>query len=236
MKANPLKKNNVLAIQWNMNGFFNNLGNLEVLVQKHQPIVLAIQETHKISIKQLNNSLGKKYNWTHYNEPGHSYRSTAIGIHKDYNSEEIEINSDLLMVGMRLKTPFPISVISGYLPNDTPNVENRITKALQDVDQPMLVMMDANGHHPSWGCKTTNPRGIAIANYAINSGLSFLNDGSNTRISGTSESAIDISMEPHKEGRTGNNNNQAKKMHQLNKPYSEKKIRQEEKCRKNSKK
>lgn len=67
-----------------MNGFFNNLGDLEALVHEYQPIVLAMQETHKVSNNQLNISLGKRYHWKHYNQPGHSYRSTAIGIRKDY--------------------------------------------------------------------------------------------------------------------------------------------------------
>lgn len=33
-------------LQWNLNGFFNNLHELQILVREHSPDVIALQETH----------------------------------------------------------------------------------------------------------------------------------------------------------------------------------------------
>lgn len=52
----------VLAIQWNINGFFNNLADLELLVNNMKPVVLALQEIHKASVSSMNNTLKKGYN------------------------------------------------------------------------------------------------------------------------------------------------------------------------------
>lgn len=83
-KPNSNIINKTLIIQWNMNGFFNNLVNLEILVHEHRPIILAIQEVHKATVSQLNNTLGKRYDWYLAREQEHSHRSAEIGIIKSY--------------------------------------------------------------------------------------------------------------------------------------------------------
>lgn len=53
----PHGHDQTLIRQWNINGYFNNLADLELLVRDLSPTVLAIQEIHRADIGQLNRSL-----------------------------------------------------------------------------------------------------------------------------------------------------------------------------------
>ncbi|XP_062704291.1 uncharacterized protein LOC134286654 [Aedes albopictus] len=48
-----------LVMQWNINGFWNNFPDLELLVHEQQPLVIALQEIHRIDEGAMNNTLGR---------------------------------------------------------------------------------------------------------------------------------------------------------------------------------
>lgn len=184
----------VFAIQWNINGFFNNLPDLEIQVHKLRPVVLALQETHKASVSAMNNSLGKGYTWIA--KSGHNkYHSVALGISSELNFSEITLDTDLPIVAARILWPFPVSVVSFYLPNGKiPNLKNILKKAMKTIPQPIVLLGDCNGHHQAWGSRVPNARGALVAQLASSCGLTILNDGSPTFIRKQVQTSIDISL------------------------------------------
>lgn len=48
-------------MQWNLNGYWNNLHDLELLAHDHQPFVIALQEIHRINESAMNNTLRQRY-------------------------------------------------------------------------------------------------------------------------------------------------------------------------------
>lgn len=56
-QAPALPKPSSFCLQWNVNGFFNNLGDIELLTAEDPPWVLALQEVNKVTTDQLNHSV-----------------------------------------------------------------------------------------------------------------------------------------------------------------------------------
>ncbi|XP_065092031.1 uncharacterized protein LOC135712853 [Ochlerotatus camptorhynchus] len=187
-------RSTTLAIQWNMNGFFNNLGDLEILVQNNSPMFLALQETHRANIGQMNRTLASKFHWINNCSQSNIYHSVAVGIADGIPFTPINLNTDLPIVGAKVESPFPLSVINIYLPHGKiPDLLNKLQRALALIDGPLLLLGDVNGHHPSWGSPKANPRGSTIAELIESLDLVTLNDGSSTFVRGQYETTIDIS-------------------------------------------
>lgn len=50
-------ENNNIILQWNLNGYFNNVTELQLLISKYQPKTILLQETHLLpekTVKQAN--------------------------------------------------------------------------------------------------------------------------------------------------------------------------------------
>lgn len=192
--SNETSANTPFAIQWNINGYLNNLSDLEILLRHQQPIILAIQETHRVSVNRLNLSLQRRYKWT-LKCNDNIYHSTAIGVLSTIPYSTLQLNTDLPLVGVRLEYPFPLTVISGYLPNGRiEDLKLRLTNALQGLQSPVLILWDVNGHHPEWGSRSPNDRGLLIMEVAETLDLVVLNDGATTFTRGQQESTVDVSL------------------------------------------
>lgn len=183
-----------LAVQWNMNGYFHNLPDLEMIVDRLRPIALAIQEVHRVTVAQMNATLKQQYKW--YVKSGNNvYQSTAVGISADIPAEELDIDTDLPIIGARISWPFPVSIISVYLPNGRiPDLKNCLRGILERIPGPIILLGDVNGHHMAWGSRHNDIRGAVIAELACQYDLTILNDGSPTFSRGVTESSIDISL------------------------------------------
>lgn len=172
----------------------NNLGDLEVLVQSNLPWCLGLQEVNKVTIQQLNRSLRGQYQWIL--KRGSNFRhSVAIGILQGIPFEPLDITSDLPVVGVRLKGNTNLSIVNTYLPcGSIPDLQNKVQEILVNVPEPVMWIGDMNAHHPAWGDRKTDPKGIALLNCFQENDLTVLNDGSTTFEKGHSSSAIDISV------------------------------------------
>ena len=177
-----------------MNGFFNNLPDLEKIVLDKQPSVIALQEVHKAVPGTMDNTLGKKYKWiTKTNR--NFYHSVGIGVAAELPFSVIDLNTNLPVVAVRMSWPFPVTIVSVYIPNQNiPDLENQIAQIVEKLPEPMIFLGDSNAHHQAWGSRQTDARGSAILEIAGQIGLSILNDGSPTFMRGRQESAIDISL------------------------------------------
>ena len=182
-----------LLLQWNINGFYNNLADLELLTQTNQPLVIALQEVHRADVSRMNKTLSGKYRWE-YKCGQNIYHSVAIGVDSSVLLVPAPLDAELLVV-IRIAAPFPISVVNFYLPNGKlPDLKNRILKVIESIEEPRIIVGDCNGHHPSWGSPLANARGSTLVEVSEAMDLTILNDGSKTFISGQRQSTVDISM------------------------------------------
>ena len=185
---------NTFALQWNMNGFYNNLADLEMMVRDTCPTVIAIQEVHRASKLGLDRCLSGTYKW-HLKVNRNIYHSVAVGV-KAYSSfAVIDIDTALPVIAIRINSPLPISVVCFYIPcGNIDDLNKQLNEIMEQIPEPRILLGDCNGHHPAWGSSSMNTRGKIIADVAETTGSLILNDGSKTYISGRRESTVDISM------------------------------------------
>lgn len=195
-----MKKKTIL--QWNPNGFYNNLEELQLLVQRHSPSIICIQESRLLP-KQ--NPLYKNY--TIYRRD-HTEGQIASGgvvtlVQNESFCSHIRLNtrSSLQHVSIKVHQPklssVPFTVCNLYIPpNFEPTYED-ILELCQQLPHPYLLLGDFNSHSPWWGCSLTNNRGKLVERLLLEEGnIVLLNDGSHTRFNtsnGTS-SAIDLTL------------------------------------------
>ena len=194
MEARPTRNKTTIAIQWNMNGYFHNLHDLEILTNQHLPIALAVQEIHRADPASMNRTLSGKYDWI-CTRNANIYHSVALGILHTTPRSTIPIDSDLPAVAARIQLPFPLSVVCIYLPcQEISDLKNKLQSLLDQIPEPRLVLGDINGHHYAWGSRKTNTRGSIIMEQADSNNLIILNDGTTTFSRSNTESAIDVSL------------------------------------------
>lgn len=184
-----------LAIQWNMNGLYNNLAELEILVREHSPMTIAIQESHLRSIGDSDRPLGGRYKW--YHKIGNTrFQSIALAIRTDLPHEQIALETELLAVAVKVKGPRKYTALSLYIPcSGTQNLEEKFIDLVNQLDPPYIVMGDFNAHHQLWGSSRNDARGIAVVNAIEELDGVILNDGSPTwERPSAHPSAIDLSI------------------------------------------
>ncbi|XP_062557990.1 uncharacterized protein LOC134222860 [Armigeres subalbatus] len=190
--TSPLRT--TLALQWNLNRFFNNICDLELLVANSEPLAIALQEIHRTTPTGMDRALGGRYKWfADVNQ--NAYQSAAVGVLKDIPTTEILVDAGIPMVAVRVEWPFPLTIASLYIPNGKhKDLRNKLVGTFESLPAPVLILGDVNGYHHSWGSRSDNTRGKLVFSAASDTGLTVLNDGSPTFRRGTTESAIDVSL------------------------------------------
>ncbi|XP_065093428.1 uncharacterized protein LOC135714089 [Ochlerotatus camptorhynchus] len=151
-------------LQWNLNGFFQHLADLELLCQ---------------------GSLPWGSNFRH---------SVAIGVLREVAFHPIDVASDLPFIAVQLEGPLNITVACAYLPCGRLNgLNSRMKSAIEKLPEPRILVGDMNGHHSNWGCPKPNSRGSALADLFESEDLVVLNDGAPTFFNGRHATAIDVS-------------------------------------------
>lgn len=177
-----------------MNGFVNNLSDLEMICHNNAPIVLALQEVHRTTPDLMNKSLSGRYRWT-YKRGQNIYHSVAIGILAQIPFSPIQIDTILPIIAVRIEFPIPISIVSFYLPcGKIDNLNEQLLRICEQIPEPRILLGDCNGHHPIWGSASPNLRGTVIAELVETADLMVLNDGCKTYYNGERQTSIDISM------------------------------------------
>lgn len=157
-----MRTNNSLKIlQWNPNGFFSKLVEINLLLNKYCPISICLQETNFI-----NNKIGSLKNYTTYyknrNNAGRASGGVAIYINSNYYSDEIIINTNLEVVTVNVIIKNPIIICNIYLPNSHDFEPSDIQNIINQLPTPYILLRDFNSHSPLWGCFDLDSRGIKI--------------------------------------------------------------------------
>lgn len=101
------------TISWNINGIFTHLPELQIITAKYQPDYICLQETHL----DLNKTLNFKGHTIYRKDRDHNnYGGVAILVKQSNHSTEINIQTDLEAVAVRVLYPEPCTICSNYIP------------------------------------------------------------------------------------------------------------------------
>ena len=181
-------------LQWNINGCRGKLPKLEELIKDVKPKILVLQETKIADDKPLNIKNYKLYRKGRTNHGG----GICTAIHESLPSQVIPYNSELeILVCKVMLKDCSINICNVYFPNDVNVTLAELNRLIKEIPYPRLILGDFNAKHGSWGSEIRDDyRGILLNDWAIDSDLHILNDGSLTRYDRylDSYSHIDISF------------------------------------------
>ncbi|XP_062560108.1 uncharacterized protein LOC134224649 [Armigeres subalbatus] len=174
-------------IKWNINGFWNNLPNQELLTHDSPPWIIGLQELNRVTLNSMDLSLEGKYKWA-INVGPNIRHSVAIGVHRD-----VPFDEHFPVVGVRLRGSFLVSVVNVYLPcGNLPGIIRKVSNIINESPSPVLLLRDMNAHHPAWGDFRTDPRGTALLESFETADLVLLNHGAATFFNGHSLPLVDL--------------------------------------------
>ncbi|XP_044596671.1 uncharacterized protein LOC123273332 [Cotesia glomerata] len=160
------------------------------------PLCLCLQETNfnKDHCANLNGYL--KY-FKNRVEANRASGGVAIFVKSHAIPEEIQLTTNLEAVAVRLKYPINISLCNIYIPNSKTLETEELTRIINQLPIPFILLGDFNSHHEYWGSDRQDPRGNLIANWLdSNEDLILCNTGQPTHFCTRSgrTSSIDLTI------------------------------------------
>ena len=126
---------------------------------------------------------------------GRYHGGVAILVHENLPIHpEIKLDTPLQAIAIRVNIGIRITICSIYNSRAHPLDKRLLARLLEQLPQPVLMVGDFNAYHPLWGSPTADVRGGIVESFIAESGLNILNDGSPTRVGGTSETHLDLSF------------------------------------------
>ena len=150
----------VKILQWNAQGVSTSKEDLLKLVDEHQPMIIAIQETFladdvAVKIKGFNSysRQGK------FNRRYHGGISTYI--HESMPAETIDFITQYqtVIVRVNLKKNRTITVVNIYIPGSATFKPGELNRMIDQLPKPVLIAGDFNAHHTVWGNLNSDRRG-----------------------------------------------------------------------------
>lgn len=180
-------------LQWNCQGIRNKKDEILEMIERQQINVLAIQET-----KLWNNCDFTISGYNSFRKDGHYNRSphggVAIFLHQDIPHEEITLVTEHQAVAVRANLGQNITICSIYISRNHKVSQQSLQQLCQQLTPPFIVMGDFNGYNTLWGSETTDCRGRLLEDFIMHNNVNILNDGTPTRITHISETAIDLTL------------------------------------------
>lgn len=183
-----------MILQWNINGFYKHLPELNLILSELHPFVLCLQETHfKSKPHQL-----KKFKCYSTNRRQQSIASGGVAtyVSDEIDSEQISLNSQLEVVAVKVHAKQEYTVLNIYLPNSQILLLEDLKDLIQQITPPYIITGDFNAHHILWESDKIDKRGRIIERLIDEENLVLLNSGDKTRFNAFNGgfSAIDLTM------------------------------------------
>lgn len=153
---------NQFILQWNLNGYYNNLNELQILIKEYDPIIIALQESHLKNQHTINLRNYTAFRKDDYN--GLNARGGVLTLVKNsFFSSPIPLVSHLQTIAVQvIVNNKRISVCNIYLnPAEAVNY-NEIKSITDQLPPPYILLGDFNAHNTMWGSKRNNQRGNEI--------------------------------------------------------------------------
>ena len=148
-------------IQWNCRGFNLRTRDLIVLIHKHNPCAIALQETKKKEGHSINGFPKYSKYLKNYTDGRIACGGAALLVRNDLIQEKIELKTPLQAVAVRVTLyGRPISLVSLYLPPPRQRrLKRRLYRLLNQIPSPRFIIGDLNAHNPLWGGRRKDNRG-----------------------------------------------------------------------------
>ncbi|KAG5858980.1 hypothetical protein JTB14_027661 [Gonioctena quinquepunctata] len=110
-------------------------------------------------------------------------------------AEEIELNTNLQTVAIRIRAPIELTICNIYVPNPQWTVHG-IQNILNQLPKPSIIVGDWNAHSQLWGTQLRNTCGRRVETIIKDNQLFLLNNGEPTHfnMASNSFSSIDLSF------------------------------------------
>jgi exonuclease III len=182
------------VIQWNLNGFYQRLDDIKLLIEELDPTVLCLQET-RLAKKDKAKLAGYRLFRRSLDVRN---RGVAIFVKSDTKSQWIDLQTDIQAIAVRVGFDQPITICSVYIAPNEPVTQVQIGNLADQLPRPYIITGDLNARNEIWDANvTTNNRMGTIFEEIVNDkGLVILNTGEMTHYSMAynSLSAIDITV------------------------------------------
>lgn len=185
----------VRIIQWNCRGLLRNIDDIHELLEKSQPSIICLQETH---LSSVHNNPFRKYNLYRKDRRSSLVSSggVAIVIPQSIPTKELKLKTTLEAVAIRTHIGIALTICSLYIPPTVSVTQNDLFRLIDELPVPFLLLGDLNAHNVLWGSARCDTRGRLIETVVLATPLHLFNNGSPTYIcsSTRTESCIDISL------------------------------------------
>lgn len=170
-----MKMNDYQIIQWNCNGFSSHLNEIKLLLSKINCLAICIQETR---FKSNNHVTLRNFTCYHknVNTSQIAHGGVCIYVNNTVESEEININSDIQVVAIKIKFPIKCIICSIYLPGSENISENALNNIVNQFNLPYIILGDFNAHNSIWGSGRTDARGKVVNKFIDDNELNILNN------------------------------------------------------------
>ena len=141
------------------------------------------------------------FNFKNYNglfREGHTNYQTHVGvaifIHHTTPYKNLNLNTPLQAIAARITIGRDVTIVSIYNTRSRDIRENLLSTLFQQLPKHVILTRDLNSYHQIWGSPLNDNRGRKVLNSISTNQLNILNDGRHTGTSGTSKSAIDLTI------------------------------------------
>src|SRR5213080_3593450 len=185
-----------IFLQWNCRGLRAKIDEIQLLIQKFQPILFSLQEIKLSNINPINFSQYSHFSYIPNSNDSYPHGGVSLLIKKNIPHSQINLKSPIQAVAATVSCHRPITVCSIYIPPHSSMNEKDLDDLMLQLPSPVLIMGDFNAHSPVWGGDKLDARGRIIEQFVSNNNLCILNNKSFTYIHPASGSltAIDITI------------------------------------------
>ena len=189
----PDKTNTV--IQWNCRGLKSNFEELALILNQYNPVAVCLQETF---LKLSDKIKVKNYTFTNkvYTNADRACGGVSIMVNNKTPHRIIPLNTRLQATAVSISLKKTFTLCSLYLPPSFQFNRNDLESLIAQLPTPFILTGDFNAHSKTWGCQTTNDRGLKVEDFILNNNLCLFNTKSSTYIhpaSGTT-SSLDLTV------------------------------------------
>ncbi len=193
MNSSSVYTRNLSTLQWNAKSLLAHSKEFEKYVDDHRPDVVCIQETWLNEDRQYDLPGYTLHRHDRLNRNG---GGVATFIKKEIPHQRVEISTSMEALATRIVTaPSQSITICNIYHTQSTMDEWALNSLLLQLPQPVLIVGDFNSHHPAWGGKEANGKGVNLHSFVLDSQLVVLNDGTGTHLRPNGHlSAIDLSI------------------------------------------
>lgn len=183
-------------LQWNLNGYSTQSGELRRLIKQFEPKIIALQET---KFKPTNSPTIQGYSLFRkdFLEGLRACGGVALFIKSTYSPRAIDLQTDVQAVAAQLTlSNLHLTICNIYIPAGETIPEQEIKRIRSQLPSPFVICGDFNAHNPLWGGSKIDTNGKIMENFLMSDQIVLLNGLEHTHFSQSHQtfSSIDLTI------------------------------------------